>query len=109
MTRKDVEISVKKSHEESLKIIQMKSADYAKDSDAFLNYRQSEIVGVPMERSMLSRIVEKIIRVSNLLDKENETKDESITDALIDISNISLLLKAHLENKLQNAAKKENK
>lgn len=73
-----------------------KNADYAGSSDPFRNFNSSEFVGVPIPRAILVRMMDKMSRVSNLLDKEASVKDESITDTLEDLINYAAILNTYL-------------
>jgi hypothetical protein len=79
-------------------IVSRKNRDYATNDDAFKNFRFSEYVGVPVERAILVRITDKISRISNLLDKEPDVKDESIKDTLQDACNYLAILSAYMED-----------
>lgn len=73
-----------------------KNSDYAGVGDPFRNFNSSELVGVPIPRAILVRMMDKISRVSNLLDKEASVKDEPIADTLEDLINYTAILKAYL-------------
>lgn len=85
---------------ECLAIAKRKNNDYAgeKTIDPFKNFRGSEFVKVPPPRAILVRIMDKISRVSNLLEQENAVKDESINDTLNDVINYFAILKSYLKN-----------
>jgi ribosomal protein S18 len=74
-----------------------KNSDYAGVGDPFRNFNSSELVGVPIPRAILVRMMDKISRVSNLLDKEASVKDEPIADTLEDLINYTAILKAYLD------------
>lgn len=74
-----------------------KNADYAGD-DAFKNFRGSTFVGVDPARAILVRMMDKMSRVSNLLEKEAQVADESIGDTLLDIANYAVILKSYIKN-----------
>lgn len=78
-----------------------KNNDYAGENtlDPYKNFRGSEFVGVPPDRAILVRLMDKIARVSNLLEQENAVKDESIHDTLEDAINYIAILKSYLKNK----------
>ena len=44
-------------------------------------------------------MTDKLQRISNLLEKEAEVKDESILDTLQDLSNYSLILRVYIESR----------
>jgi len=96
---------IKKRQEEAHQILTQKNSDYANSDDPFRNFRNSVAAGVPLERGILVRVMDKITRVSNLLDKEAAVKDESITDSLLDIANYCLILEAYLIDKKKSLSK----
>lgn len=71
-----------------MQTLEKKNADYAGNEDPFKNFRNSIVVGVDPRKAILVRVMDKISRVSNLIDKGIETgevKDESIYDTQQDI------------------------
>lgn len=87
---------IEDTYKEGIEIIRKKNADYAKDADPFKNFKLSEIFDVSVERGILIRISDKIARISNLLDKEAEVKDERIEDTILDAINYLAILRAWL-------------
>ena len=99
MTNRATLISdIKATFEGCLALIETKNRDYATTSDAFANFRLSEMVGVSPQRAILVRVADKLARVSNLLDKPNDVKDETIIDTIIDTLNYLAILKSWLEH-----------
>lgn len=91
--------SLEKTFAECLEIAKRKNADYAGDNqDPFKNFKNATVVGVSVERGILVRLMDKMSRISNLLYKEAQVKDESIQDTLGDIINYVAILKAYIEN-----------
>ncbi|NCB21153.1 MAG: DUF1599 domain-containing protein [Clostridia bacterium] len=84
-----------------------KNSDYAGVGDPFRNFNSSELVGVPIPRAILVRMMDKISRVSNLLDKEASVKDEPIADTLEDLINYTAILKAYLDEQTQTTSEDE--
>lgn len=82
---------------QGIEIIKNKNHDYAEDSDPFKNFRYSELLGISIERAILVRIMDKIARISNLLDKEAKVKDEKIEDTLIDAINYLAILLTYIK------------
>lgn len=99
MTTKEFLKSIERTFAVGLDICTKKNADYAGEDDPFKNFKSAEVVGVPLERAILVRVLDKLSRVSNLLDKEAAVADESIEDTLIDMINYLAILKAHRESK----------
>lgn len=92
--------SLEATYKYNLEVAKRKNADYAGEgNDPFANFKNSLVVRVPVDRAILVRIMDKISRVSNLLDKEAQVKDEAITDTIGDAINYLAILKAYIESK----------
>lgn len=65
----------------------------------FKNFEASATVGVPAARGILVRMMDKMARISSLLDQEAQVKDESIHDTLCDLSLYALILSNYLDSK----------
>ena len=78
-------------------LIERKNKDYANSTDPFRNFRSAEIVGLSLERAILVRVLDKLSRISNLIDKDAAVKDESLEDTIIDAINYLAILKAYRE------------
>ena len=76
-----------------------KNSDYAGNKNPFGNIVNSQIVGVDPRRAILVRMMDKVSRITTLLDKEAKVKDESIQDTLMDLINYTAILKSYLKNK----------
>jgi len=90
--------SMEQTFEQCLQIAKRKTQDYATQQDPFKNFRNSKVVGVKPSRGILVRILDKISRISNLIDKNAAVKDESIEDTINDAINYLAILKAQLQN-----------
>lgn len=76
-----------------------KNHDYGgSNKDPFANFRNSTIAGVPVERGILVRLMDKMSRISTLLDKEAQVKDEAIDDTIDDAINYLAILKSYRKN-----------
>lgn len=84
---------------ECLEIAKKKNSDYAGDEDPFRNFRSSEIVKVPVDRAILVRMMDKMSRISNCLDRETKVKDETLLDTCNDLINYAAILKAYISLK----------
>lgn len=93
--------SVEQTYKDGLEILKKKNADYAGDADPYKNFRFSSLIGVGVEEAILVRVTDKIARISNILHKDAQVKDETITDTLVDAINYLAILKAYLENNSQ--------
>ena len=94
--------SMDKTFSDCLETAKRKNADYAGEvTDPFKNFKNSLVVGVPVERGILVRIMDKVSRISNLIDKDAQVKDETITDTLDDAINYLAILKAYIQSTKQ--------
>jgi hypothetical protein len=96
MTRQQLSDYMREKAVECLNLAHRKNKDYSIENDAFLNFRHSEVVGVSPERAILIRIMDKITRISNLLDKQATVSDETVDDTIKDTVNYLLILSAML-------------
>ena len=96
MTTKQFLDYIEKTFQHCHTILIDKNADYAEENSPFKNFKISETVGVPVERAILVRMTDKMSRISNLLDKEESVKGESINDSLDDLINYAGILKAYI-------------
>ncbi len=80
-------------------ILIKKNQDYGSNSDPFRNLRSSEVIGVPPERAMLIRLLDKLARINNLIDKAPAVKEESLEDAIDDAIGYLALLRAYRDRK----------
>ena len=79
-----------------------KNADYsgAGGTYAFGNFKHVEDLGIATtEQGFLTRMTDKLCRITNLTTQVAQVKDESIEDTLIDLANYSLLFAAYLRSK----------
>lgn len=89
-----------KTLESMFNIMKTKNKDYSTDSDPFSNFWLVESLWVTStEKGILVRLLDKISRISNLIDNEANVKDESISDTLIDLANYAVILKIYINNK----------
>lgn len=73
-----------------------KNHDYGgSNKDPFANFRNSTIAGVSVERGILVRLMDKMSRISTLLDKEAQVKDEAVDDTIDDAINYLAILKSY--------------
>jgi hypothetical protein len=77
-----------------------KNNDYGgTNNDPFANFRNSTIAGVTVQKGILVRLMDKMTRISTLLDKEAMVKDETIFDTIDDAINYLAILKAYQQLK----------
>ena len=73
-----------------------KNHDYGgNNNDPYANFRNSTIAGVTVERGILVRLMDKMSRISTLLDKEAKVKDEAVDDTIDDAINYLAILKSY--------------
>lgn len=83
-----------------------KNHDYAKDGDPLSNFRRSSDFGISPFRAILVRMSDKWSRIEELSKKENQVKNESIIDSLMDNAVYSLLAIVLLEDEKKIGAPK---
>lgn len=75
-----------------------KNNDYGgTNKNPYANFSNSEMVGVPIPKGIMVRMMDKMSRVSTLLEKEAQVKDEAIEDTLMDLINYAAILKSYLK------------
>lgn len=89
---------IEKIFKDCLEIVKKKSLDYAVPDDPFKNFKLSSLVGVSPDRAILVRLTDKLSRMSNLLDKKAEVKDEKIQDTISDMINYLAILMVYLKH-----------
>lgn len=87
---------IQEGYAKGLEIIRAKNHDYAGTNDFFRNFKTSELVGVNVSRAILVRIMDKISRVSNLIDKPGQVNDEKVEDTILDAINYLAILRAYM-------------
>ena len=77
-----------------------KNQDYAKNYDAFANFRRCEDLGIcSTEAGIVTRMTDKLSRIGNLLKQDNNVKDERLEDSVLDLAVYSVILYVYLNNK----------
>jgi hypothetical protein len=99
MTQQEFLKRLEAGYQNNVEISRRKNSDYAGDNDAFQNFMASTVVGTSVERGMLVRMMDKIVRVSNLIDREAQVKDEAIADTLSDLANYAMIMKVYIDDK----------
>lgn len=80
-------------------IMKEKNHDYAGLDDPFKNFKNVEMLGISVEKGILVRMIDKISRISNLLERPAQVADEKIQDTLLDLINYTNILKVYIDNK----------
>lgn len=100
MLRNPLLMSMAETFQSCLLTAVAKNNDYGgSNNDPFANFRNSTIAGVSVEKGILVRLMDKMSRVSTLLDKEAMVKDEAITDTIEDAINYLAIMKAYINLK----------
>jgi len=90
-------INMVETYNNCFKTAVAKNNDYGgSNDDPFANFRNSTIAGVSVEKGILVRLMDKMSRISTLLDKEAMVKDEKITDTIEDAINYLAIMKAYI-------------
>ena len=98
MTRGKFQAYMHQIFEDCKEISRAKNADYAQTDDPFANFRQVEHLGLcSVAEGILVRLSDKFTRISNLLNREAQVKDEAIGDTIKDAINYLAILGAWLE------------
>jgi hypothetical protein len=91
-------VDMKETFEKCLEIAIRKNNDYGgTNKDPYANFRNSTMVGVSVEKGMLVRMMDKMSRISTLLDKQAKVTDESIEDTLEDLANYAIIMKSYIK------------
>lgn len=98
--------SLESTFKSCLETARKKNEDYGGlDNDPFKNFRNSNVVGVSVEKGILVRLMDKMSRVSTLLEKDSKVKEESIEDTIDDAINYLGILKAYRQDVTRNKQK----
>lgn len=90
-------------HEELTKqarsIVEAKNHDYCHDGDPFSNFRASSVLGIPPEKGLLIRVLDKLKRLQTFIEVGTlKVKTEGPRDAVLDVINYMVLLAAMIED-----------
>ena len=97
MTREQFIQNIEDTYQSGVELIKIKNKDYAGVDDPFKNFRSAEIAGINVDRAILVRILDKMSRISNLLNKDAQVRDEKLEDTLLDAINYLAILKVYRE------------
>jgi len=101
MTTKEFSRHIENTFKECLVLAKKKNADYAGKEDPFKNFDSVKLIGVDAKHGIMVRLMDKITRIGNLLEKEPKVVEEKIEDTINDGINYLAILKAkiHDENR----------
>lgn len=78
---------------EALETMRKKNADYSGDNTSLKNFELSaRVANISVPKGILVRLMDKMTRIGNLMDREGQVKDESIFDTIQDAINYSAIL-----------------
>lgn len=102
MDREVLTSHISETFKECFALLEKKNADYASDGDGFGNLVACEKLGLCDGRvGILVRMLDKMSRIANLMNRPAAVTDESLLDSLNDLINYAALLKAMHESKTQ--------
>ncbi len=91
---------VEELHTKEMAIMSAKAADYSGGKDCNKNIMACERMGLcNAETGILIRMLDKMQRISNLINTEAKVKDESVLDTLIDLRNYAAILYHVIQDK----------
>ena len=97
--------SLENTFQTGLGIVKKKNADYANSTNPFKNFESASIVGLTPDRAILVRVLDKLSRISNLIDKDPAVVEVSLEDTIVDTINYLAILKAYRERNKVTAPK----
>lgn len=98
MTTKQYNKQLERNFKEALIISTAKNKDYADHDNPFKNFNLSaQVVGISIPKGIMVRIMDKMTRISNLLERENVIKDEKIEDTIKDAMNYLNIMLTYLQ------------
>lgn len=93
MKNQELKENIEKIYQEMSNLLVSKGADYSGETDTFKNFRlSSQLLDIPVEKVILTRLLDKISRVSNLLNSGADPNNESLEDSFKDLLGYSTLL-----------------
>ncbi len=95
MTKDNFIANIRNTYDTGIGIILKKNDDYANSDNPFKNFESASVVGIGVERAILLRILDKLSRIGNLIDKPPAVVDETMDDTIVDAINYLAILKAY--------------
>lgn len=90
-------VSCNKTFNDCFVILEKKNNDYASLGNPFKNFDYIEHLGIKSEVGVLVRLNDKMMRISNLLQREAFVTNETVEDTINDAINYLAILKAILQ------------
>ena len=88
--------NIKNLLEDVVTTLEKKNHDYGGSDNPYKNIEASRLVGVQPERAILVRIMDKMSRISTLLNNDAKVKNESIKDTIQDAIGYLAILDSYL-------------
>lgn len=95
MTKEQFIANIENTYRTGVEIIKKKNDDYANSDNPFRNFESASVVGIGVQRAILLRVLDKLSRIGNLIDKPPSVEDEKMEDTIIDAINYLAILKAY--------------
>lgn len=99
MTRKEYLKHVREFCDSVYNTVEKKSADYNTEENPFSTFESASIVDVPAHKSILTRTIEKLLRIDNLFERENQVVDEPLQDSIADVAGYMAILYSYTKKK----------
>lgn len=85
--------STEKLFAEALETMKKKNADYSGDNSSLKNFELSAMVAnISVPKGILVRLMDKMTRIGNLMDREAQVQDETVFDTIQDAINYCAIL-----------------
>jgi hypothetical protein len=97
MTRKEYLKELRLFLDTVYETVEKKSADYAHNANPFSAFESAGIIDVPVHKSLLTRTLEKVLRINHLCEREAQVKQETVYDSLLDVVGYMAILNAYLK------------
>lgn len=82
-----------KTYREAVELMKRKNRDYAGNEDPLKNFRLAEYLGVtPAANAVMVRLLDKVARIANGLNREYAVEDEKFHDTIVDLINYAVIL-----------------
>ena len=97
MTKEEFFSGIRQTYINCFETVKKKNEDYASTDDPFKNFRSAFVVDLDYKKAILIRILDKLSRISNCIDKKASVKNESLSDSIEDAINYLAILKETLK------------
>jgi hypothetical protein len=96
MTRDEFVNSIETIYSKCVGILKKKNQDYAGQDNPFKNFEFSQLAGIDIPHAIMVRILDKMARIGNLLNRPAVVVDEKIEDTIEDCINYLAILETYL-------------